>query len=139
MMLTVLFMKWNVLITGDCGDPPEIENGLISYISFNATTTTVTYECADGYYFQEGVEYSTSRTCLTSGNWSEENILCSKLSYHTIYSRYQQQEKNNRFRFVHASVNINSEIRVITGSAKEMASLPKKKKMMKKNCNHIFE
>jgi hypothetical protein len=66
-------------VAGDCGDPPEIENGLISYISFNATTTTVTYECADGYYFQEGVEYSTSRTCLTSGNWSEENILCTPL------------------------------------------------------------
>ncbi|CAI8047957.1 Tyrosine-protein kinase transforming protein SEA [Geodia barretti] len=75
MMPTVMFMKWNALITGDCGDPPEVENGLISYISFNATTT-VTYECADGYYLQEGIEYSTSRTCLTSGNWSKENILC---------------------------------------------------------------
>ena len=80
MMPTVKFMKWNALITGDCGDPPEVENGLISYISFNATTT-VTYECADGYYLQEDIEYSTSRTCLTSGNWSEENILCSELSY----------------------------------------------------------
>ena len=80
MMLTVMFMMWNALITGDCGDPPGVENGLISYISFNATTT-VTYECADGYYLQEGIEYSTSRTCLTSGNWSKESISCSELSY----------------------------------------------------------
>ena len=61
----------------DCGDPPEVENGEIISISTRTTVdSVVTYKCSDGYQFQEG--YNMSRTCLASGNWSEENILCSE-------------------------------------------------------------
>ena len=64
--------------TGDCGDPPDVENGFISHISIT-NITTLTYECTDGF-FQEGVEYNTFRTCLSSSDWSEEIISCSKLN-----------------------------------------------------------
>ena len=65
--------------TGDCGDPPDVENGFISHI-FITNITTLTYECTNGYFFQEGVEYNTFRTCLSSNDWSEEIISCSKLN-----------------------------------------------------------
>ena len=65
--------------TGDCGDPPDVENGFISHISIK-NITTLTYECTDGYFFQEGVEYNTFRTCLSSSDWSEEIVSCSKLN-----------------------------------------------------------
>ncbi|CAI8045234.1 Tyrosine-protein kinase transforming protein SEA [Geodia barretti] len=58
----------------DCGLPPELENGRMSNLSITTTyNSTVTYECKDGYYFHNN---DTSRTCLSSGNWSDENILC---------------------------------------------------------------
>ena len=60
----------------DCGLPPELENGRMSNLSITTTYhSTVTYECKDGYYFHNN---DTSRTCLSSGNWSDENILCSE-------------------------------------------------------------
>jgi hypothetical protein len=66
-----------ICITSDaeCGDPPELQNGMISHLN----ETFVLYDCIDGYQFQEGIEYGTSRTCLTKGIWTNENIICSKL------------------------------------------------------------
>ena len=62
----------------DCGHPPELENGRIS----NLSNSTASYECNDGYYFHNN---DTSRTCLSSGNWSDENILCSEyMSFTTL-------------------------------------------------------
>ena len=56
----------------ECGDPPELSNGRISHLN----ETFVTYDCDDGYFFQEGL--STSRTCLENGNWTKENIISDK-------------------------------------------------------------
>ena len=60
----------------ECGDPPELSNGRVSHLN----ETFVTYDCDDGYFFQEGL--STSRTCLENGNWTKENIICCKLMRH---------------------------------------------------------
>ena len=67
----------------DCGNPPELENGRISNLSITTMyNSTVSYECKDGYYFHNN---DTSRTCLSSGNWSDENILCSEChSFFTV-------------------------------------------------------
>ena len=61
----------------DCGNPPELQNG---EVLMNTTTenSVVTYECINGYRFHENI---TSRTCLASGNWSQENISCSELLF----------------------------------------------------------
>ena len=40
--------------------------------------STVWYECNDNYAFPEGVE-EVNRTCLSDGNWSEQNLTCSEL------------------------------------------------------------
>jgi hypothetical protein len=50
-------------VAGDCGDPPEVKNGLISYISFN-TTTTVTYECVDGYSWKKTLNIARRELAL---------------------------------------------------------------------------
>ena len=70
----------------DCGNPPELQNG---EVLMNTTTenSVVTYECINGYRFHENI---TSRTCLASGNWSQENISCSELLFlhhKTIFHR----------------------------------------------------
>ena len=56
-----------------CGSPPEIENGKISkFITNTACNPVVSYECDDGYYFDN---WSTNKTCLNSGEWSDESII----------------------------------------------------------------
>ena len=44
------------------------------------------YECLEGFQFVEGNGHDASRTCLGSGNWSEESILCSKLMFYVPHS-----------------------------------------------------
>ena len=64
----------------DCGAPPELE---ISNPSMTTTyNSTDSYECIDGYHFQN--DY-TLRTCLSSGNWSEENMLCGECHSIILY------------------------------------------------------
>ena len=62
----------------DCGDPPELENGELTETPPTRTTvgSTVTYVCDDGYVFDECSEMS--RTCLETGDWSNEVIECSE-------------------------------------------------------------
>ncbi|CAI7999234.1 hypothetical protein GBAR_LOCUS2661 [Geodia barretti] len=62
----------------DCGYPPEIENGGISNLSITTPyNSTISYECNDSHHFHNN---DTSRTCLSSGNWSDENIFCKENS-----------------------------------------------------------
>lgn len=60
----------------DCGHPPHVENGKPPILSARGTVfnSVVKYECADGYNFRWGTK--TSRSCLASGNWSDEDIHC---------------------------------------------------------------
>ena len=51
--------------------------------------TVVTYECLEGFQFVEGNGHATSRTCLGSGNWYEESVLCSKLMILARMHRHQ--------------------------------------------------
>ena len=62
----------------DCGVPPPLDNGRLSETSPANTTagSNVTYVCDDGYEFEEGS--AISRTCLESGDWSNEDITCIK-------------------------------------------------------------
>ena len=61
----------------DCGDPPALDNGRLTETPPTSTTagSTVTYECNDGYVFEEG-SGAMSRTCLETGEWSSEDIKC---------------------------------------------------------------
>ena len=77
-----------MIVGVDCGDPPEVLNGRFSSVS-TATiqnNTVVTYECLEGFQFVEGSGHATLRTCLDSGIWSEESILCSKLMFYVPHS-----------------------------------------------------
>ena len=65
----------------DCGDPPTLENGIISI----SNQSVAVYECDKDYDLQDGIAL---RTCLTSGNWSNEDILCTRSE--SIYSLYIQ-------------------------------------------------
>ena len=60
-------------IAVDCGDPPAPENG---DVSADQTTlgNTATQSCNEGYILQ-GVE---ERTCLPSGEWSDEVAQCER-------------------------------------------------------------
>ena len=78
-LIIIIISTWLVgyfKVTSDaeCGDPPELQNGRISHLN----ETFVLYDCIDGYQFQEGIGYGTSRTCLTNGIWTNENIFCSE-------------------------------------------------------------
>ena len=60
----------------DCGTPPPLENGKLTVTPPVSATlgATVTYECDDGYEFGEGS--AMNRTCLDTGEWSNEDIKC---------------------------------------------------------------
>ena len=76
----------------ECGDSPEVLNGRISSVP-TATiqnNAVVTYECLEGFQFVEGNGHATSITCLGSGNWSEESVLCSKLMFYVPHSFLQR-------------------------------------------------
>ena len=59
----------------DCGLPPELDNGRVDY---NSTLfgSVATYECNEDYFFDDGIK--PTRTCLESGHWSNEDLLCSE-------------------------------------------------------------
>ena len=80
MVSHTLVYRGIIICTGvDCSAPPELENGRISNLSTNTMYNSIaSYECTDGYHFHND---NTSRTCLSSGNWSEENILCGESYY----------------------------------------------------------
>ena len=59
----------------DCGPPPEIDNGNVTFDS-TLFGSVATYECDEDYFFDDGIK--TTRTCLESGEWSNEDILCSE-------------------------------------------------------------
>jgi len=56
----------------DCGTPPNIDNGSpdVSSTLFGAVAT---YMCDEGYQLATPANQTT---CLSSGNWSNEIILC---------------------------------------------------------------
>ena len=60
----------------DCGVPPTLDNGRLTETPPASTNlgSTVTYVCDDGYKFEEGSPMS--RTCLETGEWSNEDIKC---------------------------------------------------------------
>ena len=62
----------------DCGVPPTLDNGRLTETPPASTTlgSVVTYVCDDGYEFEEGSPMS--RTCLETGEWSNEDINCLK-------------------------------------------------------------
>ena len=63
------------LIVVHCGDPPDLENGMIVSLSENTSLDSdVVYKCDEGYLPTEEI----TRTCLESGNWSMDSISCSK-------------------------------------------------------------
>ena len=68
------FSAYCLFSDAECDDPPELQNGTILHLN----ETFVLYVCNDGYQFQAGVGYSTSRTCLANGIWTNDTILCSK-------------------------------------------------------------
>ena len=60
----------------DCGSPPTLDNGRIAMQDMTTFDSVVTYECNENYFFDNGTK--SSRTCLSSGEWSNEDIQCSK-------------------------------------------------------------
>ena len=58
----------------DCGTPPEIENGTVSYSKDNILQGTIlNYTCNQGH-FAHGVNFDKLSTeCLKSGNYSLSN------------------------------------------------------------------
>ena len=60
----------------DCGSPPTLDNGQIGMQNTTTFGSMVTYECNENYFFDDGTK--PSRTCLSSGEWSNEDIRCSK-------------------------------------------------------------
>ena len=60
----------------DCGSPPAPDNGRIVMLNMTTFGSMVTYECNENYFFGNGTE--PSRTCESSGEWSNEDIQCSK-------------------------------------------------------------
>ncbi|XP_067913810.1 zona pellucida sperm-binding protein 3 receptor-like [Heterodontus francisci] len=65
-------------VTGDCGPPPQLENGspkdeFISQTSFPVGTTII-YKCYEGYVFQEGG--SSRIICRDNSTWSPLRAVC---------------------------------------------------------------
>ena len=62
----------------DCGAPPELENGRFTVDPPTSTVfdSMVTYECDENFTFEDST--MVSRTCQASGDWSDEDIKCSK-------------------------------------------------------------
>ena len=63
------------LLSYSCGPPPELDNGNMTFDS-TLFGSVATYECDEDYFFDDGTQ--TTRTCLESGEWSNENLLCSE-------------------------------------------------------------
>ena len=55
----------------DCGIPPYLDHGNVSYVSSKLNNVAI-YTCNYGYR----LEGSQHRTCLLSGHWSSEFIVC---------------------------------------------------------------
>ncbi|XP_067863600.1 C4b-binding protein beta chain-like isoform X2 [Heptranchias perlo] len=66
------------LVTGDCGKPPQLENGSPSDESMSLTSfpvnVSVFYKCNQGYVFQEGS--SRSVTCQEDLTWTPLQVIC---------------------------------------------------------------
>ena len=59
----------------DCGPPPELDNGNVTFDS-TLFGSVATYECDEDYFFDDGIKMT--RTCLESGEWSNEDLQCSE-------------------------------------------------------------
>ena len=66
----------------DCGPPPELDNGNVTFSS-TLVDSVATYECDEDYFFDDDGT-KTTRTCLDSGEWSNEDLLCSEFALETI-------------------------------------------------------
>ena len=59
----------------NCGPPPTLDNGRLTETPTNTTAgSTIMYVCDNGYVFEEGS--AMFRTCLETGEWSNEYIKC---------------------------------------------------------------
>ena len=63
-----------VMVTVNCGDPGVPNNGRRFGDNF-FYTNNVTFVCDDGYYQSAG-PVGGVRTCLISGEWSDEQPVC---------------------------------------------------------------
>ena len=56
----------------DCGQPPSLQNGQFTLSTGTIGGSRATYTCFRGYRLVG----STTRTCLITGQWSQESISC---------------------------------------------------------------
>ena len=54
-----------------------MDNGQIAMLNTTTFGSMVTYECSENCFFDDGTK--PSRTCLSSGEWSNEDIQCSNI------------------------------------------------------------
>ena len=57
----------------DCGDPPEVDNAMVTYdgTTFNDRAT---YKCSEGY--EMGLNDDPEIVCQLDGSWSMANFEC---------------------------------------------------------------
>ena len=65
----------------DCGPPPELDNGNVTFDS-TLFDSVATYECDEDYFFDDRTK--TTRTCDENGDWSNADLLCSEFAFETI-------------------------------------------------------
>lgn len=65
----------------DCGTPPIVDNGDVSYPQGSLVDATATYTCNDGYY----VSGDSVVTCESTGSWTVEPF-CFISRYHFTLS-----------------------------------------------------
>ncbi|XP_048467785.1 zona pellucida sperm-binding protein 3 receptor-like [Rhincodon typus] len=71
------FLK--IWLTGDCGKPPTLENGLpVDAQTTQPVGTRLAYKCFQGYVFQEGG--SRHITCRENSTWSPLQAVCEPIN-----------------------------------------------------------